>query len=76
MHIHLSGKTLILQRDPPPRPSINVGSHSIHLTLSIYQLSTPQIKALSNQKFRDFSLKYGSENVGLITGDMVCMVRL
>ena len=29
-----------------------------------------QIKALSNQKFRDFSLKFGSENVGLITGDL------
>eukprot|EP00536_Pseudo-nitzschia_multiseries_P008159 jgi/Psemu1/197417/e_gw1.203.81.1 len=31
---------------------------------------TSPIKALSNQKFRDFSLKYGSENVGLITGDL------
>ncbi|CAB9513364.1 viralicidic activity 2-like 2 [Seminavis robusta] len=31
---------------------------------------TSPIKALSNQKFRDFSLKFGAENVGLITGDM------
>ncbi|OEU15387.1 antiviral helicase, partial [Fragilariopsis cylindrus CCMP1102] len=31
---------------------------------------TSPIKALSNQKFRDFSLKFGSENVGLITGDL------
>jgi antiviral helicase SKI2 len=31
---------------------------------------TSPIKALSNQKFRDFSRKFGSENVGLITGDM------
>jgi antiviral helicase SKI2 len=29
---------------------------------------TSPIKALSNQKFRDFSLKFGSENVGLVTG--------
>ncbi|KAG7355547.1 DEAD/DEAH box helicase domain protein [Nitzschia inconspicua] len=31
---------------------------------------TSPIKALSNQKFRDFSLKFGSENVGLVTGDL------
>ena len=31
---------------------------------------TSPIKALSNQKFRDFSQKFGSENVGLITGDL------
>lgn len=31
---------------------------------------TSPIKALSNQKFRDFSLKFGSKNVGLITGDL------
>jgi antiviral helicase SKI2 len=31
---------------------------------------TSPIKALSNQKFRDFSLKFGAENIGLITGDM------
>jgi hypothetical protein len=31
---------------------------------------TSPIKALSNQKFRDFSQKFGPENVGLITGDL------
>ncbi|EEC50651.1 predicted protein [Phaeodactylum tricornutum CCAP 1055/1] len=31
---------------------------------------TSPIKALSNQKFRDFSLKFGAENIGLITGDL------
>ncbi len=31
---------------------------------------TSPIKALSNQKFRDFSQKFGSTNVGLITGDL------
>jgi len=30
---------------------------------------TTPLKALSNQKFRDFSDAYGSENVGLLTGD-------
>lgn len=30
---------------------------------------TTPLKALSNQKFMDFSKKYGEENVGLLTGD-------
>ena len=32
---------------------------------------TAPIKALSNQKYRDFSADYGEENVGLMTGDIV-----
>jgi superfamily II RNA helicase len=31
---------------------------------------TAPIKALSNQKFRDFKKLYGKENVGIITGDV------
>lgn len=31
---------------------------------------TSPIKALSNQKFRDFSLKFGPESIGLVTGDL------
>ena len=31
---------------------------------------TAPIKALSNQKFRDFSSKFGSQNVGILTGDV------
>lgn len=38
-----------------------------HLTRTIY---TSPIKALSNQKYRDFREKYGPDNVGLITGDV------
>lgn len=38
-----------------------------HCTRAVY---TSPIKALSNQKFRDFCIKFGAENVGLITGDM------
>lgn len=30
---------------------------------------TTPLKALSNQKFNDFSQKYGEDNVGLLTGD-------
>lgn len=32
---------------------------------------TAPIKALSNQKYRDYCALYGEENVGLITGDLV-----
>lgn len=38
-----------------------------HMTRTIY---TSPIKALSNQKYRDFRTTFGAENVGLITGDV------
>uniref|UniRef100_M4BTY6 Helicase SKI2W n=1 Tax=Hyaloperonospora arabidopsidis (strain Emoy2) TaxID=559515 RepID=M4BTY6_HYAAE len=38
-----------------------------HMTRTIY---TSPIKALSNQKYRDFRSKFGADNVGLITGDV------
>src|SRR3989338_2442435 len=31
---------------------------------------TSPIKALSNQKFRDFSARYGQHSVGIMTGDV------
>ena len=55
-----SGKTLIadyiINRD------VNKGIRVIY---------TAPIKALSNQKYKEFSKDYGEENVGLITGDVV-----
>lgn len=36
---------------------------------------TAPIKALSNQKFRDFKHTYGEENVGIMTGDVVVNSR-
>ncbi|CUA76286.1 antiviral helicase SKI2 [Rhizoctonia solani] len=38
-----------------------------HMTRTIY---TSPIKALSNQKYRDFKTTYGSANVGILTGDV------
>ena len=57
---------LTLLSDPP------VAEYAIALakqraTRCIY---TSPIKALSNQKFRDFCRKFGSENVGLVSGDL------
>jgi superfamily II RNA helicase len=54
-----SGKTLI-------------GEYAIHRALlhgRIVFYTTP-LKALSNQKFRDFRLQFGSDKVGLLTGDL------
>jgi superfamily II RNA helicase len=36
---------------------------------------TAPIKALSNQKFRDFKAQYGEENIGILTGDVVINPR-
>ncbi|CEH12518.1 antiviral helicase [Ceraceosorus bombacis] len=38
-----------------------------HMTRCIY---TSPIKALSNQKYRDFKQTFGSQNVGILTGDV------
>ncbi|WP_448525142.1 DEAD/DEAH box helicase [Parathermosynechococcus lividus] len=54
-----SGKTLI-------------GEYAIHRALSRQQrvFYTTPLKALSNQKLRDFQQQFGSEQVGLLTGDV------
>jgi superfamily II RNA helicase len=54
-----SGKTLI-------------GEYAIHRALSQGKrvFYTTPLKALSNQKFRDFSQQFGPERVGLLTGDI------
>ena len=54
-----SGKTLI-------------GEYAIHRAIQHGQkvFYTTPLKALSNQKLRDFRDQFGSENVGLMTGDL------
>ncbi len=48
-----------------------VGEFAVYLALArgLKAFYTTPIKALSNQKYSDFADKYGSENVGLLTGD-------
>ena len=48
-----------------------VGEFAVHLALQTGRKAfyTTPIKALSNQKFHDLAKRYGSENVGLLTGD-------
>ena len=55
-----SGKTLI-------------GDYIINKDIKkgIRVIYTAPIKALSNQKYKEFSTDYGEKNVGLLTGDIV-----
>ncbi len=48
-----------------------IAQHAIHCALQNHKrvFYTTPLKALSNQKFNDFSEKYGSDKVGLLTGD-------
>ena len=48
-----------------------IAQSAIHLALENNQriFYTTPLKALSNQKFSDFSAKYGEDKVGLLTGD-------
>ncbi|MDO5700282.1 MAG: DEAD/DEAH box helicase [Bowdeniella nasicola] len=49
-----------------------VGEFAAHLALDrgVRLMYTTPIKALSNQKYREFSRAFGSENVGILTGDV------
>lgn len=48
-----------------------IAEHAIHCALKegTRMFYTTPLKALSNQKFNDFSNKYGADKVGLLTGD-------
>lgn len=48
-----------------------IAEHAIHCALKAGTkvFYTTPLKALSNQKFNDFSEKYGADKVGLLTGD-------
>lgn len=48
-----------------------IAEHAIHCALKDGKkvFYTTPLKALSNQKFSDFSAKYGADRVGLLTGD-------
>ena len=48
-----------------------IAQHAIHCALEkgFKVFYTTPLKALSNQKYNDFSEKYGADKVGLLTGD-------
>ncbi|MEB3360543.1 MAG: DEAD/DEAH box helicase, partial [Synechococcaceae cyanobacterium] len=49
-----------------------VGEYAIHRALAHGRkvLYTTPLKALSNQKLRDFRQRFGADQVGLLTGDL------
>jgi antiviral helicase SKI2 len=46
------------------------GHNYIYIMYTTRTIYTSPIKALSNQKYRDFRDKFGEADVGLITGDV------
>jgi ATP-dependent RNA helicase HelY len=70
---HLQRGSGVLVAAPTGAGKTVVGEYAVHLaaqagTKCFY---TTPIKALSNQKFHDLQAQYGSESVGLLTGDQV-----
>src|SRR6266480_4561981 len=69
----LADHTSVLVAAPTGTGKTVVGEFGIFLARAAGQRSfyTTPIKALSNQKFRDFRHRWGDDEVGLLTGDVV-----
>ncbi|MDP6323827.1 MAG: DEAD/DEAH box helicase [Acidimicrobiales bacterium] len=67
----LDAKSSVLVTAPTSSGKTLVAEYAISKALekSSYLYYTAPIKALCNQKFRDFSKQFGEDNVGLVTGD-------
>jgi len=67
----LESENSVLVTAPTSSGKTLVAEYAIGKALegSQYLYYTAPIKALCNQKFRDFSNQFGEENVGLVTGD-------
>lgn len=65
-----NGKSVVLCA-PTGAGKTVLAEHAIQLALKTGKkvFYTTPLKALSNQKFNDFSAKYGEDKVGLLTGD-------
>ena len=66
-----SGSSIVLTA-PTGSGKTLLGEFAIYRALSHENrvFYTTPLKALSNQKFRDFSIQFGEKNVGLLTGDI------
>ena len=67
----ISNKKSVVVCAPTGAGKTVIAQHAIHCALDENKrvFYTTPLKALSNQKFNDFSEKYGFEKVGLLTGD-------
>ncbi len=70
LHYIKEGKSVVVCA-PTGAGKTCIAQMAIHKALEegVRIFYTTPLKALSNQKFSDFSCKYGEENVGLLTGD-------
>ena len=66
-----SGKSVVLTA-PTGSGKTLIGEFAIYRALSHSSrvFYTTPLKALSNQKFRDFAMQFGKDKVGLLTGDI------
>ena len=67
----ISNKKSVVVCAPTGAGKTVIAQHAIHCALKEGKkvFYTTPLKALSNQKFSDFSEKYGEDKVGLLTGD-------
>ena len=67
----ISNKKSVVVCAPTGAGKTVIAQHAIHCALENEKkvFYTTPLKALSNQKFNDFSEKYGEDRVGLLTGD-------
>lgn len=68
---HISNGKSVVVCAPTGAGKTVIAQHAIHCALEKNQrvFYTTPLKALSNQKYNDFSEQYGIEKVGLLTGD-------
>ncbi len=68
---HINSEKSIVVCAPTGAGKTCIAEHAIHKALqeNTRIFYTTPLKALSNQKFYDFSRKYGEDKVGLLTGD-------
>src|SRR3989338_9598147 len=63
----------LLAAAPPGAGKTVIAEYAIALAFSRHEraIYTAPVKALSNQKYRDFRARYGEDAVGIVTGDVV-----
>lgn len=68
---HINNEKSVVVCAPTGAGKTCIAEHAIHKALeeNTRIFYTTPLKALSNQKFMDFSKKYGEDKVGLLTGD-------
>ena len=68
---HISNGKSVVVCAPTGAGKTVIAQHAIHCALKTGKkvFYTTPLKALSNQKYNDFAEKYGTDKVGLLTGD-------